>query len=713
MKKFFLMFMVAILFTTSSFAQVFSDLPQGHWAKGVVEEMVEAGIISGYTDGTFRPSKDISKIESLILLSRIAGMKNYPNEAKQYLENYTSTLSKYNTQYKQDVAYLMGVNVLNESDLPNLLSSDKINSPLTREEMAVLVTKVMGKEAEVKKNSIVVLPFADTSSISASAKPYVYYVYSQEIMKGVDNENFSPKTSLTRAQAASVLQRIYKKVNLKPSTSSGTTTPSATTFVTGTITKIDTSASSVWIKSNGTTEEYEYDSKTKFYVDSKEMSSSAMKVNATVTATLTDDAYITSMNISDGAKIVTTTVKGTIYAASANTKTISVTTNGSRIAYYYDNSTTYTLNGKTSTLIDAIKKDYEITLTVDEAKHIISAKVVSPTSSKDEDERIIGEIIEASTKYGYVVIEDEDGDEYILMDDVINKYNGHYEDEDEDYYFDDDTEFKYDGKSKEYDDIDSTSYLYKEGYYLAITLGKNDYIDLIEIASKKSTLEKDDDDEDENSSSSDEIIGEITKASTKYGYVVIETSKGKEYILMDDVINKYNGHYEDEDEDYYFNKDTDFYYEGASKTYSKIATSSYLYDEGSFIRIVLGKNQFIEELEVAFDEDDLSSSKKDDDDDDDDDDEYLSSKDMLKDNYLVGKITSISDDEISIKTDDGEKYTIDVLSKAIFLEFDKDDPADDYIDYEDAYDDETIYTGDRVMIVLCDDEETALIILLD
>ena len=706
MKKFFLMFMAALLFTTSSFAQVFSDLPQGHWAKGVVEEMVEAGIISGYTDGTFRPSKDISKIESLILISRIAGMKNYPNEAKQYLENYTSTLSKYNTQYKQDVAYLMGVGVLNESDLPNLLSSDKINAPLTREEMAVLVTKVMGKEAEVKKNSIVVLPFADTSSISASAKPYVYYVYSEEIMKGVDNENFSPKTSLTRAQAASVLQRIYKKVNLKPSISGTTSTPSATTFVTGTITKIDTSASSVWIKSNGITEEYEYDSKTKFYVDSKELSSSAMKVNATVTATLTDDAYITSMNISEGAKIVTTTVKGTIYAASSTNKTISVTTNGSRTAYYYDNSTTYTLNGKTSTLIDSIKKDYEITLTVDQAKYIISAKVVSPAGSKDEDddERIIGEIIEASTKYGYIVIEDDDGDEYILMDDVINKYNGHYEDEDEDYYFDDDTDFKYNGTSKSYDAIDSTSYLYKKGSYVAITLGKNDYIDLVEIATKKSTLEKDDD--TNSSTSSDEIIGEITKASTKYGYIVIETSKGKEYILMDDVINKYDGNYEDEDEDYYFNKDTKFYYEGASKTYSKIATSSYLYDEGSFVRIVLGKNQFINELEVAYEEDDLSSSKK-------DDDETLSSEKMLKDNYLVGKVTALSDDEITIKTDDGEKYTMDVLSDAVFLEFDKDDPADDYIDYEDAYDDEDIYVGDRVMIVLCDDEETALIILLD
>ena len=42
MKKIFLLLMVVIVLTTSSFAQTtFSDLPEGHWAKGAVEEMVK------------------------------------------------------------------------------------------------------------------------------------------------------------------------------------------------------------------------------------------------------------------------------------------------------------------------------------------------------------------------------------------------------------------------------------------------------------------------------------------------------------------------------------------------------------------------------------------------------------------------------------------------------------------------------------------------
>ncbi len=811
MKKFFLILMVIVIMTTTSFA-AFSDLPDGHWAKGVVEEMVKEGIISGYTDGTFRPSKEISKIESLILLSRVAGLNKYQTEAEKYLETYSSTLAKYSTQYKKDVAYLLGVGVLKTSDLDNLLDSSKINSALSREEMAVLVTKVLGKESEATKNSIVVLPFNDTSSISASAKPYVYYVYSQGIMAGMTDGSFSPKTALTRAQAASVFQRIYKKVDIKPSTTPSTN-PNATSFVTGTITKIDTSASSVWIKANGNTEEYEYDSNTKFYISSKQVTSASMKVNATVTATLTDSSYITSMNISEGGKVVTKTVKGTIYAASSTSKTISVTTNGSRIAYTYDNATTYKLDGKTSTLIDAIQKDYEVTLTVDTSNYIVSADVTSPKSTST-NERIIGEITEANAKKGYIVIETSKGKEYILMDEYVDNYTK----DDEDYYFDDDTDFKYNGTKKTYKNVATSSYLYKEGYFVAITIGKKSTIDLIEIASKESNLDEDsssssssgdmiaeiikadksigyivvedvdkgktyviidgeideydkdyknknedyyfdtktefyyegssktyknisttsylynegyyvkltfgkneyikeievaskesklDSSSSSSSNSSGDMIAEIVEADKSVGYIVVEdVDKGKTYIIMDDEINKYAKDYKNKSEDYYFDTKTKFYYEGSSKTYKKISTTSYLYNEGYYVKLTFGKNDYVKEIEVASKESKLSGSSS-------NSSSSYSSKDMVNDNYLVGEITSITEDELVVKADDSKKYTISVASKAVVVNYNATNPSSKMVDYVDAYDDGDIDKKDRVMVVLCKSEETALIILLD
>lgn len=45
----------------------FSDI-QDNWAKAYIAALTEAGIVSGFPDGTFRPSKDISRAEMTQIL---------------------------------------------------------------------------------------------------------------------------------------------------------------------------------------------------------------------------------------------------------------------------------------------------------------------------------------------------------------------------------------------------------------------------------------------------------------------------------------------------------------------------------------------------------------------------------------------------------------------------------------------------------------------
>jgi len=231
------------------------------------------------------------------------------------------------------------------------------------------------------------------------------------------------------------------------------------------------------------------------------------------------------------AKLSTKTVKGTIYAASSTNKTITVTSSGSRTIYTYDADTKFTLDGKDSTLTNAIKKDYEATLTVDSTKYIVKIEVVSP------EDRIIAKITKVDDEIGYIVVEDDEGDEYILMDNEIDEYDEDYDDEEEDYYFDEDTEYEYNGAEKTYDKIAKTTYLYKKGNYVAITLGKKDFIDLLEVATKKSTLTGETDDDDDNDDplqdggigsgdivygSDDQIYDPDTNENVKYGSVINE-----------------------------------------------------------------------------------------------------------------------------------------------------------------------------------------------
>nr|WP_068498698.1 S-layer homology domain-containing protein [Paenibacillus kribbensis] len=47
-----------------------------HWAKDAIKKLVEAGVISGYEDGTFKPDKTITREEMVVLLSRILNLNN-------------------------------------------------------------------------------------------------------------------------------------------------------------------------------------------------------------------------------------------------------------------------------------------------------------------------------------------------------------------------------------------------------------------------------------------------------------------------------------------------------------------------------------------------------------------------------------------------------------------------------------------------------------
>ncbi len=51
----------------------FPDLPAGHWSTGSVAALADQEIITGYTDGTFRPSGPVHRSEAVAMLLRAQG----------------------------------------------------------------------------------------------------------------------------------------------------------------------------------------------------------------------------------------------------------------------------------------------------------------------------------------------------------------------------------------------------------------------------------------------------------------------------------------------------------------------------------------------------------------------------------------------------------------------------------------------------------------
>lgn len=195
---------------------VFDDVTEKNysWAVKEIEEMADMGIISGYGNGKFGPADSVTKLQSLLLCSRILGYADENNIlfVEKALELFGAQLSEnYGAQYAGEIAYLLYKGVLTSRELPAYLSEDNSTLPLKRYEAAVLMTKVMGAEEDAE-DLISGNVFTDAADIPASAKPYVNYVNSIGLMTGVNKTDlvneFAPLMNVNRAQMAVMLYRM-------------------------------------------------------------------------------------------------------------------------------------------------------------------------------------------------------------------------------------------------------------------------------------------------------------------------------------------------------------------------------------------------------------------------------------------------------------------------------------------------------------------------
>lgn len=220
MKKYFKKAVAAIAAATmtlslglTSFASVFPDVTEETypWAIEAIESMAESGIIKGYDDGTFNPAKTVSKLESLVLISRILGFNDEINAnfVSSGWDYYGDTIAQYNLNYGQnEIAYLLMKGVLSVDELEEYIAEIHRNDGLKRYEVAVLLTKALDATDKLSNEAVEAMEYTDNSDIPAAAKKHVAYISEIGLMQGLEDGSFAPNDTVTRAQAALVLYKL-------------------------------------------------------------------------------------------------------------------------------------------------------------------------------------------------------------------------------------------------------------------------------------------------------------------------------------------------------------------------------------------------------------------------------------------------------------------------------------------------------------------------
>ncbi|MEC0269879.1 S-layer homology domain-containing protein [Paenibacillus anseongense] len=197
----------------------FPDVKSDYWGIRHISKLAIEGIIEGYEDGAYRAENSVSQQDVLIMAVRMMGLQDEVN-------NMTSTtvfpdfmlVDSYARNY---VAVALQKGLITNEEEKERSSGDKSKEnwgqrKATREWVAEIVIRAIGKGAFAQSLSQTQTTFNDNSSISATSLGYVNAAVALKVVDGFEDGTFQPKGAVTRAQMAAFLSRSQKELTSLP-----------------------------------------------------------------------------------------------------------------------------------------------------------------------------------------------------------------------------------------------------------------------------------------------------------------------------------------------------------------------------------------------------------------------------------------------------------------------------------------------------------------
>lgn len=181
------------------FNKTFSDVPASHWAYQAIRDLTAKQIAKGLTVDQFAPSREITRAEFVQFLVN----------ALHLTSSTTPTFNDVPAASWYADAVAAGV----EHGLVRGLSSEQFgpNQAITREEMAVIVTKAYQNMTKQELQAAAAASFSDRSQASSWAQSAIDQAVTIQLLQGKDEQTFAPKQHATRAEAAKVILNLLAK----------------------------------------------------------------------------------------------------------------------------------------------------------------------------------------------------------------------------------------------------------------------------------------------------------------------------------------------------------------------------------------------------------------------------------------------------------------------------------------------------------------------
>ena len=220
-------------------AGVYPDT-KDNWARDAIQAMTQAGYLSGYADNTFKPSAQITREQAAAIYGKV--LQHNLNE-QELADIVTKEASTSYSDVEADRWSSSAIKLVSAAGVMEGTSKTAFTPSKTmdREQFvasAASLAKKLNLSTPIKTEKVT---FKDEASISSAYLADIQYMAQRGIVASGATENFNPKQPVTRAQAATILNRMLNGAGL--ATPKHTTTEAkAETAVKEDVKKADTAA---------------------------------------------------------------------------------------------------------------------------------------------------------------------------------------------------------------------------------------------------------------------------------------------------------------------------------------------------------------------------------------------------------------------------------------------------------------------------------------
>ena len=186
---------------------IFTDVKRNHWAYPDIRKLAGKGIITGYSDGTFKPDTTMERQEFSVIISRLLEAGSDKNKAgldnPQPFIDVSADMWSYTSILKAS-PYLDGYrgNDGKKRFMPE--------SPALRSEIITALVKFCGFKLK-SANVLLLKSYIDDTGITARDQLYAALALQYGLIAGFGDGTFRLGTQITRAEACAMLVRAAEK----------------------------------------------------------------------------------------------------------------------------------------------------------------------------------------------------------------------------------------------------------------------------------------------------------------------------------------------------------------------------------------------------------------------------------------------------------------------------------------------------------------------